>query len=641
MSVVSIVLTALIAAGLLIMALRGGSFGTVERLEGSIALWWVLGLGVAFGLLPQRRPSRPALVAMLALLALACWTTVGLLWTDSAERTTAEAVRVLGYAGLVGLVGCTFAARDRRIVVGALTAVAGVVCILALLSRLAPDILTSATHRSGFHPNRLDYPFNYWNALGCWAVMTLAAALALSVDSRSRWVRSAALALASITPVVAYLTYSRAALAGAVVATIAVILLSARRWLAVWHAAVVVIGATVVVVTIRASPEIARASGTAGRGTVAVALVLAALAALAIAALEPAERIAALRMPRRAWQTAVACIGAAVLIAAVVVGPSLARKAWRSFQQPTELRTADPSQRLTSLSGNRHDLWAVAFDQFEAHPLGGIGAGTFEFAWNQDPRRSSHVVDAHSLYLESFAELGLPGGLLVLLAMGVLLVPALRAPPREADGTARAATAGAAAAFLVFCIAAGVDWMWESTAVCALGLVLGTIAVADTAPSLARVRWPLRAGVTLVAIAAILVQLPLFAAASAIRSSQQAVTDGRFVDALTDATDAAESETWGASGFLQRALVLEQVGRLGPAEVAARRATELEPTNWQLWLVLGRIRAERGNVAPALAAVARARSLNPRSPLFQPGVAHALGQGTAGLSGQRPRARSR
>jgi hypothetical protein len=457
------------------------------------------------------------------------------------------------------------------------------------------------------------------------------------VDTQWRWVRAASLALASLTPVVAYLTYSRAALAGAALAVIAVMALSARRWLAAWHAVVVAVGATAVVLTIRASPEIARGSGTAGRGAVVVALVLASLAALAIAAIEPAERIGALRMPRRAWRTAAAGIGAAVLLAAIVLGPGLARSAWRSFEHPTEVTAADPSQRLTSLSGNRRDLWSVAIDLFDAHPLGGIGAGTFEFAWNQDPRRSSHVVDAHSLYLESFAELGLPGGLLVLAVFGVLLTAALRAPPREVAGTARAATAAAAAAFLVFCVAAGVDWLWESTAVCALALVLGTVAVADAAPAIRRVRWPLRAGLAIVAGAAIAVQLPLFGAASAIRSSQEAVREGRFIDALRDATDAAESENWGASGYLQRALVLEQVGRLAPAELAAQRATELEPTNWQPWLVLGRIRAERGRVPAALDAVGRARSLNPRSPLFHPGVARALRRGTTGLGGQGPR----
>jgi Flp pilus assembly protein TadD len=51
----------------------------------------------------------------------------------------------------------------------------------------------------------------------------------------------------------------------------------------------------------------------------------------------------------------------------------------------------------------------------------------------------------------------------------------------------------------------------------------------------------------------------------------------------------------------------------------AQRATRREPTNWQLWLILGRIEAERGRVPAALRAARRAQSLNPRSPLFRPG----------------------
>ena len=631
MSGISVLVLALVAAGLAIMALRGGSFGSVPRLESSIAVWWILGLAVAFGSLPHRRPSRPALVAALGLLALAAWTTLGLAWTESMERTSTEAVRVLGYAGLVLLVACTFGSRDRRIVVGVLTAVGGGICLLALLARLAPELIASETSRAGFHRTRLDYPFNYWNALGCWAAMTLALALAFSAEAEARWMRAASLALASLAPVVVYLTYSRMALVGAALAAVAVIALSGRRWLAAFHAALVAASATAVVLVIRASPEIARGSGSAGRGTVAGAIVAVVALALATALLEPDERIGALRMPRRVLRRVLAGAAAVVLLAGAVVGPQLARRAWRSFERRTPITASDPSERLTSLGGNRRDLWAVALDLFEDHPLKGIGAGTFEFEWNQDPRRSSHIVDAHSLYLESFAELGLTGGLLVLAVLGSLLTAALRAPPRELDRPARAAAAGAGAAFLVFCVAAGVDWMWESTAVSAFGLTLGTVAAAGAGARVGRVRRPLRAGLTIVAAAAIVVQLPLFAAASAIRASQAAVRDGRFVDALGDATNAAESAGWAASGFLQRALVLEQVGRLGPAAVAAKRSTELEPTNWQLWLVLGRIQAEQGRVGPALASVARARALNPRSPLFQPGVARGLTGGATRL----------
>jgi cytochrome c-type biogenesis protein CcmH/NrfG len=93
---------------------------------------------------------------------------------------------------------------------------------------------------------------------------------------------------------------------------------------------------------------------------------------------------------------------------------------------------------------------------------------------------------------------------------------------------------------------------------------------------------------------------------------------------VVQASSAAKAEPWGAAGHLQLALALERIGRLGEAATAARRAVANEPQNWELWLVAGRIDAERGRIRPALKAIARARALNPRSPLFQPGVARAL-----------------
>jgi Flp pilus assembly protein TadD len=88
-------------------------------------------------------------------------------------------------------------------------------------------------------------------------------------------------------------------------------------------------------------------------------------------------------------------------------------------------------------------------------------------------------------------------------------------------------------------------------------------------------------------------------------------------DALSHATTAVDAQPWGASGYLQRALVLERAGVLPAAALDARRATEREPTNWETWLILGRIEAERGRVAVALRAATRARHLNPHSPLFK------------------------
>ncbi len=118
-------------------------------------------------------------------------------------------------------------------------------------------------------------------------------------------------------------------------------------------------------------------------------------------------------------------------------------------------------------------------------------------------------------------------------------------------------------------------------------------------------------------MACVAVQLPALMSASEVAASRQAIREGRVDDALSASATAIAAQPWGASGYLQRALVLERSGALSYAARDARDATERESTNWQTWLILARIEAERGRVSAALRAVRRARDLNPRSPLFQ------------------------
>jgi O-antigen ligase len=625
-------LTVLLGAVLLVVALRGGSYDVVPRLQASIVVWWLVALAVGFGLLPRRRLPATTRVAVIALLGLAAWITIGLSWTDSAERTIEEAVRPIAYAGLVLLVAWTFGPLERTIAVGVVTAIAGAVCLLALLTRLAPDVASSALAESEYARSRLDYPFNYWNALGCWAAMTAALGLAFSAHARTRPMRGVSLAVASFAPVVAYLTYSRTAVFSVGLAAVLVVAFSSRRWLAVANVVVAGVAATAVVLVIRGTPEIARGTGTAGRTTVAIALLAAALVAALAGALAPHARLGALRMPPRVFRHVAQVLAIGALAVAVLAGGGLASAAWRSFQGADKPLAGDPAQRLTTLGGNRHDLWPVALDVFADNPVHGTGAGTFEFFWNRDPRRSGHVIDAHSLYIESLAELGAAGLLLILVALGALAIGSVRAIRGQPDGAARGALVGCSAALLVFCVSAGVDWMWESTAIAAMALVLGTLAAArhgdrnGSAEITARPRWGVRVVGAAAAGLIVLVQVPVLVGASQVRSSQTAASDGRLVDALGDANGAADVAPWAATPRLQRALVLERVGQYSAAETAAGQATSREPHNWALWLVLARIRAERGRGTAALAAVARARALNPRAPLFKPGVARSLGQ---------------
>lgn len=142
----------------------------------------------------------------------------------------------------------------------------------------------------------------------------------------------------------------------------------------------------------------------------------------------------------------------------------------------------------------RDDYWRVAWHVIVRHPLAGTGAGTFDRAWIEfgDLLRWGITLDAHSLYLETLAELGAVG-LLVLLA--ALLAPVVAGIRAEA-----AAALGGATAYLVH---AGLDWDWEMPAVTVAGLVCLAACIEPRAQVGARVRVvSLAASAALVALGA-------------------------------------------------------------------------------------------------------------------------------------------
>ena len=156
-----------------------------------------------------------------------------------------------------------------------------------------------------------------------------------------------------------------------------------------------------------------------GHRLAAALLVLAALALLAPAVVDAASpRLP--RLPRlgpRAAFAAAAVVVAAGLLAAVTLGG----KAYDAFRSPTRFGQSGLRAHLLSLSGHdRTTYWRVALDDFRDHPVLGSGAGTYDLRWTHDRPFGAGARDAHSLYVETLAELG-PLGL-------ALLVGALGAP---------------------------------------------------------------------------------------------------------------------------------------------------------------------------------------------------------------------
>jgi hypothetical protein len=607
------------ALGLAVVALRGGSYDEVPRGEAFFVVWWVLGLGAAFGLLPSVDLSRPARIAIAGLLALAAWTALGVLWSSSVGRTLHETSRTLGYTGVLLLVALAFGPRGWRGAALGLSVTAVAICSVALASRLLPS-LSGELERTGYDTRRLNYPFNYWNALGTWAAMTVGLALAWTAHAPRWWWRALALEGACVAVPVCYLTYSRSGAVGTVVAALTVIALSRYRWLAALHTLVAGAGSAAIIVTIRANPQIAEASGYEGAGAVAFAVAVALVGCAVVAYLTSLFGVERVRMKPRAARAAVAGFGAVVLAAGVAVGPALAHEAWDSFRRTGRVAGphGDPAQRLTSLSGERRHLWQSALDAFDRHPVEGVGAGTYEFVWNRDERWSHHVRDAHSLYFETLAELGLPGALLLVIALSALLLAGLRLAVGQADSVSVGAAAGCTAAFLTFCVTAGVDWMWESTAVGCAAFAAAGVAVAGGSKAVDPPRVLPRMALTLLALVVLALRTPILIAAAEVNASQEAVRDRRIEAAVAAASVAIHAEPWSSDGYLQRALVLEQQGYLDAAAKDARAAVAKERLNTQTWLILARIEVERGRIKQAISAATRARELNPRNPRFTP-----------------------
>jgi O-antigen ligase len=320
---------------------------------------------------------------------------------------------------------------------------------------------------------------------------------------------------------------------------------------------------------------------------------------------------------------ATASIGVVVLIALIAAADPLER--FRAFKRPpgAAVTPTDDFVRSHLLSANgsgRWQFWETAVDAFEAEPLQGQGAGSFESWWAEHGSLAMFVRDAHSLYVEQAAELGVVGLLLIL---GVFLTGLLIALNRlrTTDGDQARDLAACTAAFAAFAAAAAFDWMWELTVVslvafACLARVVGPQRQARRREKRLSIRPALIVAGLLGALSLLCLQTVPYLSELRIRASQEAAAQGDGIAAIDAADSARAIQPWAASSWLQVALVREEFGRLRSAESAIDRARANDPSDWRLWLVSARLKAKLGNVTAARASLHRARMLNPRSPLF-------------------------
>jgi O-Antigen ligase/Tetratricopeptide repeat len=527
----------------------------------ALALFWIAGL--ALFLRDRFSFGRLELAVLGAFAGFVAWVALSSTWSSSTERSILEAQRDLVYLG--GLLAVLLVAR-RRPVTELLVAVCGAALVTSAFG--LADFVFSARGPGA----RLSEPLGYPNAVGLVAAIGALLATAFATHARFQLGRAVAAACLVVFVVTIFFTYSRGSWISLAVGLAALFAVDPRR-----------------VALLRTMAAVAPAVGVAvwleahTHAGYLLALETLLLAGAAIGSAFAARRIS----PGRG-----ASIAAAALLLAVPA-TAVARDGSRPLS----------GHHPASFSG-RGPLWHAAWHDWEAHRLLGSGAGTYEQFWVAHRRTSAYARDAHSLYLETLAELG-PGGLALLVA--TLALPLLAAAAARAHPFVPAALA----AYLAYLVHAAGDWDWEMPAATLLGLFCAAallLAGRQVPPrSLSR---PVRAAALAGAVALAAVGFVGLIGNGALDASARAASSERWSQSASEARKAIRWLPWSAEAWRRLAVAQSHDGDPAGARASLRRAIAKSPDEWRPWVSLMRLsdgRAQRQ-------ALRQAARLNPRDP---------------------------
>jgi O-Antigen ligase len=462
---------AALLAGPTILAFSRGGFFDEARLRAAIAAWVLVAVTAVLAPRPLPR-SGPAIAALAGLAGLLGWTLLSLGWTPLHGAALDDAERLALY--LAALLAATALLRGRAATLAVPALAAGTVVVIAygLSEWLLPGVFELTRSRAAL--GRIDEPLTYWNAMGALAAMGLVLSGRLAGEAgRHPAMRTLAAAAAAPLGAGIGLSLSRGAIAAAVLGLGALALLDARGP-ALVGAAVAAVAALVAGATAVALPAVRTLEGAReSEGLVLTAVLVAVMVGAALVTRRVAvgadDRGGAEPVRLRAAGRAVAI----VVVAGLVLTAGAA--ALEGAPEATSPRPGATATRLSSADSNRYSYWKVAMEAFGHHPLRGHGSGSFAVDWLRERDVPDVVRDAHSLELETAAELGIVGlALLALMLGGVVAgaVVALRRTP--------AAAIGPVAALTVWAAHSALDWDWEMPALTLVAVLLAGMLLAAT-----------------------------------------------------------------------------------------------------------------------------------------------------------------
>jgi hypothetical protein len=611
--------TAAIAVLTALLAWRGqGSVAAGDWLGYAIVATLVLAVVLLFG--SPRRLSGLALAGVAGLVALAAWTALSLTWAPLPSLARDEALLTLLYATVFVIPLVTLRTpTGRRTALAALVAALGVAAIATAVEVRFGDEPLRLYAESG----RLYFPLTYVNAQAAFALVGFWPAIAIAARQRTPVaVRAAALGLATAMAGVAALTQSRGAAIALLASTVVVLaLVPARLRLAIPALVpLVLVGIAFERLTEPFDAQFV------DRATLAASIPPAGEAVLWIAFAGTVAGLLYVVADRRLnlspATTQLIGRGAALLVLATATLTAVLvfdrvdapreelRERWEQFKhEPTVQSQIGRSTHFLSPGSNRYDFWRVALLEFRDHPVAGTGARGFGPAYLIRGESEETPARTHSLPLESLAETGVVGFLLLALGVGAPIAAVVRRRAR----VPAAAAIGASAYWLAH---AAVDWTWTFPA-CGIPffLLLG-IAIADTNKRLPQ-RWALAGGGACVLVAALLLAPPWLAARYTDLGAEKGLVAG--------AQDLSRARTLDPLSTAPLYIEADLAPTPAASAAALREIVEQEPRSVRAQYRLGLALLDAGRNAEARRVLLRARALFPRERLIQVALARANG----------------
>jgi hypothetical protein len=575
------------------------------------------------------------LVALGALAAYALMTLLSMLWSHTSGRALIEFDRAWMYLLVLLLLGSVRpSTQNLRWLVRGLLLGASIVCLAGLTSRVLPSLWPTAPDVSN---QRLSYPVTYWNTLGLLAALGIVLALHLACTlSERRPVRILAAAVLPLLAATLFFTFSRGAIAAGAVGLVVYVLFARPRALLSGVLATAPPTAALIVVAYHANlldtvdPTTPAAVSQGHHVAVVAGLCVCACAglrlifALTLDARALRRSLVPPRMSsgmRRAAIASALCL--AVALGVALGAPHAVAGDWSRFigGAPTH-GGHDLRQRLTDPSNDgRTDLWRVALNGFTAAPLHGYGGGMYQTLWDRSRPHFVYTINAHSLYLQALAELGIPGLALLAILLGAVLGGLVvrvrtRGPRRSLYGVLLACA-------VVWAVRAGIDWDWEMPVVTVGFFAAAGLALSPRKRSSGRGWTPGGRGRAILGLLCVAGGvLPVL-----IVGSQNHLGDAEnALYASTPNCTTAGSAARASIGWLNvRPEPFEIVGfcdlrgdhpRQAVAEM--RRAVRLDPGSWETYYTLSIAQAAAG--MDPMAAAGRALRMDPLEPLTRQAV---------------------